>query len=121
MSLSITRGITFINDGVIVSGVTMVKHMPRHEFGQVQTKLFPKYFTLGIITSVMGIVSFHHLNKEGFTDEQVFQVREDELLSVIFLSLSLSFHHNKNYRLNPFTYSPWTSLHTPHKHSAFFS
>lgn len=57
-----------------IAGVTMVKHMPRHEFGQVQTKLFPKYFTLGIITSVMGIVSFHHLNKEGFTDEQVFQV-----------------------------------------------
>jgi hypothetical protein len=40
------------------AGVTMYKVLPRHTFGLVQSKLFPKYFLLGGVLSTLSLVTF---------------------------------------------------------------
>jgi len=41
-----------------VGGSTMFFNMPRHLFGRVQSKLFPKYFLISSVTSVIALGSF---------------------------------------------------------------
>ncbi|XP_064382489.1 transmembrane protein 205-like [Halichondria panicea] len=48
------------------AGFTMYQYMPRHMFGFIQSKLFPKYFLLGTILSSVTIVTF--LIEHPFTD-----------------------------------------------------
>ena len=36
----------------------MYKVLPRHTFGYVQSKLFPKYFLLGTILATVAMVTF---------------------------------------------------------------
>ena len=40
------------------AGVTMFRHLPRHMFGLIQSKLFPKYFLLGTILSSITALSY---------------------------------------------------------------
>ena len=40
------------------TGLTMFRHLPRHMFGYIQSKLFPKYFLLGTILSSLTILSY---------------------------------------------------------------
>jgi hypothetical protein len=40
----------------------MMRVMPRHDFGQVQSRLFPKYFFLTSASSFLSLVSFLRLN-----------------------------------------------------------
>ena len=50
----------------IVVGLTMFKHLPRHTFGLIQSKLFPKYFLIGTILSSVAMVTFitdHPMNR----------------------------------------------------------
>ena len=42
----------------IIVGLTMFKHLPRHTFGLIQSKLFPKYFLIGAILSSVAMVTF---------------------------------------------------------------
>lgn len=41
-----------------VGGSTMFFNMPRHLFGRVQSKLFPKYFLISSVTSAVALGSF---------------------------------------------------------------
>lgn len=36
----------------------MYRHLPRHTFGYIQSKLFPKYFLLGTILSSVTFLTF---------------------------------------------------------------
>lgn len=36
----------------------MYKVLPRHTFGNVQSKLFPKYFLLGTVLTTVAMVTF---------------------------------------------------------------
>ena len=36
----------------------MYMYLPRHMFGFIQSKLFPKYFTLGTVLSSVSIITF---------------------------------------------------------------
>lgn len=42
----------------LLTGVTMFAHLPRHTFGFIQSKLFPKYFLLGTILTAVTILTF---------------------------------------------------------------
>jgi len=44
------------------SGLTMYRNLPRHTFGFIQGKLFPKYFLLGTSLSSVTLASFLLLN-----------------------------------------------------------
>ena len=39
-------------------GITMYRHLPRHTFGFIQGKLFPKYFLLGTILSSVTLLTY---------------------------------------------------------------
>ena len=41
-----------------VLGLTMMKYLPRHTFGYVQSKVLPKYFRFGVILSGVSLVTF---------------------------------------------------------------
>lgn len=41
-----------------VAGPTMIMTLPRHQFGKVQSKLFPKYFHLQTLTSASCLMAF---------------------------------------------------------------
>ncbi|XP_055586957.1 transmembrane protein 205 isoform X2 [Uranotaenia lowii] len=41
-----------------VSGLALYFNLPRHTFGRVQEILFPKYFTLGSVFSVITLITF---------------------------------------------------------------
>lgn len=36
----------------------MIRYLPRHTFGYVQSKLFPKYFMLGVVLSGVSLATF---------------------------------------------------------------
>ena len=36
----------------------MIKYLPRHTFGYMQSKLFPKYFLLGVVLSGASLATF---------------------------------------------------------------
>ena len=40
------------------AGVTMYSNLPRHTFGYIQSKLFPKYFRTGTILMTVVICTF---------------------------------------------------------------
>ncbi|XP_011404217.1 PREDICTED: transmembrane protein 205-like [Amphimedon queenslandica] len=40
------------------AGLTMYKHLPRHTFGYIQSKLFPKYFLFGAVLSSLSIATY---------------------------------------------------------------
>ena len=42
----------------LTAGITMYKYLPRHTFGYIQSKLFPKYFMLGLVLSTTTLVTF---------------------------------------------------------------
>ena len=43
---------------VIFTGLTMYKHLPRHTFGFIQSKLFPKYFLFGAVLSSVSLATY---------------------------------------------------------------
>lgn len=54
------------------TGITMYKNLPRHMFGLIQSKLFPKYFLLGTILSSVTLVTYiieHPLTTWAFTEK----------------------------------------------------
>ncbi len=66
----------------------MYQHLPRHMFGFIQSKLFPKYFLLGTILSAVTTVTFlieHPYTEWEFTEKV--QVREPSSLLVVLLLL----------------------------------
>lgn len=53
-----------------VGGSTMFFNMPRHLFGRVQSKLFPKYFLISSVTSLIAVGSFALMYPlSGWNDE----------------------------------------------------
>lgn len=55
-----------------IAGVTMFRHLPRHTFGFIQGKLFPKYFLLGTILSCASILSYlveHPFTSWGYREK----------------------------------------------------
>ena len=54
------------------AGVTMFRHLPRHMFGLIQSKLFPKYFLLGTILSSITALSYlmeHPFSTWGYQEK----------------------------------------------------
>ncbi|CAD5116403.1 DgyrCDS5295 [Dimorphilus gyrociliatus] len=55
-----------------VAGLTMFHNLPRHLFGDVQSRLFPKYFSFGVLSNAVCICTYflHHsinnLETRGF-------------------------------------------------------
>ena len=45
----------------------MLRNMPRHMFGNVQSKLFPWYFATGIVANLIMMYSFYVLHPNAFT------------------------------------------------------
>jgi len=52
-----------------VGGSTMFFNMPRHLFGRVQSKLFPKYFLISSVTSLAALGSFALMYPESWSGD----------------------------------------------------
>ena len=55
---------------IFLVGLTMFRLLPRHMFGYVQSKLFPKYFLLGTVLSSVSMVTFIIEHPFGSWDTQ---------------------------------------------------
>ena len=51
-------------------GLTMYRHLPRHTFGSIQSKLFPKYFLLGTVLATLTLATFMVEHPFGEWDRQ---------------------------------------------------
>lgn len=61
---------------VFTLGITMYRHLPRHTFGFIQGKLFPKYFLLGTILSSVTLLTYVIQNPlRAWEGQQRVQVR----------------------------------------------
>ena len=49
-----------------VAGVLLYKYLPRHLFGEVQSKIFPYFFGMSLVFTSLALASWAHL--EGVTD-----------------------------------------------------
>eukprot|EP01118_Nematostelium_gracile_P010450 TRINITY_DN3599_c0_g1_i1.p1 TRINITY_DN3599_c0_g1~~TRINITY_DN3599_c0_g1_i1.p1 ORF type:complete len:204 (+),score=29.56 TRINITY_DN3599_c0_g1_i1:47-658(+) len=70
------------------AGIIMFKNMPRHIFGNVQSKLFPWYFRLGLLCNAIVIYTFHVLNPETiprFLDDPLNSWRKINTLQILVL------------------------------------
>ncbi|EMS50621.1 hypothetical protein TRIUR3_30946 [Triticum urartu] len=45
-----------------IGGLVMFKHLPRHQFGSLQGKMFPAYFMLISVCSAISVAAFAYLN-----------------------------------------------------------
>ncbi|KAG6525702.1 transmembrane protein 205-like isoform X1 [Zingiber officinale] len=45
-----------------IGGIIMFKNLPRHQFGNLQSKMFPAYFTLVSVCSVVSVVAFAYIH-----------------------------------------------------------
>ncbi|CAL0300222.1 unnamed protein product [Lupinus luteus] len=45
-----------------IGGIIMFKNLPRHQFGNLQSKLFPAYFTLVGVSCAISVASFGYLH-----------------------------------------------------------
>ncbi|PUZ45776.1 hypothetical protein GQ55_8G251700 [Panicum hallii var. hallii] len=45
-----------------VGGIVMFKYLPRHQFGNLQGKMFPAYFTLISVCSAISVAAFAYLH-----------------------------------------------------------
>ncbi|XXG84402.1 hypothetical protein AAC387_Pa10g1923 [Persea americana] len=45
-----------------IGGIIMFKHLPRHQFGNLQSKMFPAYFTLVGVCSAVSVGAFGYLH-----------------------------------------------------------
>jgi hypothetical protein len=61
-----------------VSGLTMMTVLPRHQFGQVQAALFPKYFFLASVSTFLAFTSFLQMNPLAtWKNESLVLVKKD--------------------------------------------
>ncbi|KAF8394642.1 hypothetical protein HHK36_020858 [Tetracentron sinense] len=45
-----------------IGGIIMFKYLPRHQFGNLQSKMFPAYFSLVSVCSAISVASFSYLH-----------------------------------------------------------
>ncbi|KAG2564062.1 hypothetical protein PVAP13_8KG334000 [Panicum virgatum] len=45
-----------------VGGIVMFKYLPRHQFGSLQGKMFPAYFTLISVCSAISVAAFAYVH-----------------------------------------------------------
>jgi hypothetical protein len=58
------------------SGLTMMTILPRHQFGQVQAALFPKYFFLSSVSTFLAFTSFLQMKPlDTWKDESLILVK----------------------------------------------
>ncbi|GKU86989.1 hypothetical protein SLEP1_g1452 [Rubroshorea leprosula] len=79
-----------------IAGVIMFKNMPRHQFGNLQSKMFPAYFSMVGICCAISVASFGYLHpwKSSSTAEKY---------QLGFLAAALTFN-----LINLFVFSPMT-------------
>ncbi|KAJ8440831.1 hypothetical protein Cgig2_000719 [Carnegiea gigantea] len=55
-----------------IGGIIMFKHLPRHQFGNLQSKMFPAYFTMVGISCAISVAAFGYLHpwKSSSTTEK---------------------------------------------------
>lgn len=70
------------------AGLTMFRLLPRHMFGYVQSKLFPKYFLLGTVLSSVSMVTFIIEHPFGSWDKQ--QTIQGSILGISLLTVIAS-------------------------------
>ena len=70
----------------------MYKNLPRHTFGFIQSKLFPKYFLLGTVLTSVSIISFVIEHPFGLWKQlQYIQVRQClHVVNLIVLGVIIS-------------------------------
>ncbi len=60
----------------------MYRHLPRHMFGFIQGKLFPKYFRLGTVLSFISLLTYILQNPlDQWERQQMIQVHTHRKLS----------------------------------------
>ena len=72
----------------------MYKYLPRHTFGYIQSKLFPKYFMLGTVLSSIVLGTFiidNPMNNWNF--EQKLQVKELRNINCIVVPITGPANH----------------------------
>jgi hypothetical protein len=73
-----------------ISGVTMLTILPRHQFGQVQAALFPKYFFLSSFTTFLTLNSFLQMSPvTTWKNDRLFLVRNCFIQTLFFLKFNL--------------------------------
>ncbi|KAK9139207.1 hypothetical protein Scep_008888 [Stephania cephalantha] len=45
-----------------IGGIIMFKHLPRHQFGNLQSKMFPAYFSLVVACAAISVASFGYIH-----------------------------------------------------------
>ncbi|KAF8387794.1 hypothetical protein HHK36_026451 [Tetracentron sinense] len=55
-----------------IGGIIMFKHLPRHQFGNLQSKMFPAYFSMVCVCCATSVASFGYLHpwKSASTSEK---------------------------------------------------
>ncbi|XP_070534989.1 transmembrane protein 205-like [Ptychodera flava] len=71
-----------------IAGLTMFHNLPRHMFGSIQSKLFPKYFFIGSISSVVTMVTFLTVHPLGSMDNTQTKIQFGSLLTSILCTIS---------------------------------
>ncbi|CAH1241809.1 TMEM205 [Branchiostoma lanceolatum] len=71
-----------------VAGLTMFHNLPRHTFGHIQGHLFPKYFTMGSVLSLVAMVTYMYEHCHG--DMTTHQKIETGVLVAVFVSALLN-------------------------------
>ncbi|KAG0448928.1 hypothetical protein HPP92_027566 [Vanilla planifolia] len=45
-----------------IGGIIMFKNLPRHQFGNLQSKMFPAFFTLVSVTAAASVAAFAYIH-----------------------------------------------------------
>ncbi|XP_066299926.1 transmembrane protein 205-like [Branchiostoma lanceolatum] len=69
-----------------VAGLTMFHNLPRHTFGHIQGHLFPKYFTMGSVLSLVAMVTYMYEHRHGdMTTHQKIEVCINLIIIIIII------------------------------------
>ena len=100
----------------------MIKYLPRHTFGYVQSKLFPKYFMLGVALSGISLATFLIDNNpvSGWGFEQKMQVyasltppncvKKGTTFTCCFLPMVVKFHVLVTFQASAYSRFPYNML-----------
>ncbi|XP_077990502.1 transmembrane protein 205-like [Glandiceps talaboti] len=70
-----------------IAGLTMFHNLPRHMFGSIQSKLFPKYFFCGTICSIVTMATFISAHPIGTYDDTQTKIQFLSLLIAVLCTL----------------------------------
>jgi hypothetical protein len=94
-----------------IGGIVMLKNMPRHMFGNVQSKLFPWYFATGTVANLILMYSFYIQYPRAFTFDFSHMWNNEQGFQVFILEISLICNLLSMFYLGPKTSSVMFERH----------